>query len=723
MRQIMSSPIAQTEIDQALGGGKRSLRTLPKSCLLGPTGARLWADFLWPQPGFAGAIDFIHKLNIPSLFTVECDAVTSYEPSKIDWFPSHLSMQHTNGTVGLKEMKYITWEDCAVSFQTWTNTGDKDIVLRLVAEPLLFQGKPQHAGLVGHYKVPRYEFTLQAALRTNRPELFTGLALKPGESAELITAVALGLLETEEPAVLEQRLEKVINPAMSGEELLTAQVKTYQGWFDHAPTFVSSEPLLDNTWLYRWFIMRHTLAEPKYGHLQHPLFYEGRSHKMSKTPLDPKGWEFSKMIPLTVPMHMLEARWYRDPVYSRGAMRSMKASQDEEGFYKCLFVNSTLHSYANFMGWAAYQDYLVHRDAEMLKEMLPSLKEQIRGESAKLGSPTDALLIEYTHNRTGKEYQPSYWYFHDFPKNCKDPTTFTPLKRVDRSVYHYLNCVGVARLCQMVGDPDAEGLKKQAEQIQQDILDKMWDKETQFFYDLHHLTDDKAWVKNVVGFYPYWAQLTDEGHTEGVLHALNEKEFRTPSPFPSVSADCPVYQSEGSWQGNFFKGRNGCVWDGPTWPYTNSIVLDAMALESKKNEHRWDSDFGLLFREYSLLHFRNRDVTDPYLVEHYSSQSGEPLSDEVDYNHSYYIDLTIKHIAGLNVEENQFVLDPIDIGLSYFRLDRIYAAGYELTITYNRGDGANTDIAVGYRLYVDGQLALESERLSRMVYYLNHPQL
>src|SRR3954447_8668570 len=88
--------------------------------------------------------------------------------------------------------------------------------------------------------------------------------------------------------------------------------------------------------------------------------------------------------------------------------------------------------------------------------MLPSLKNQIYGEGKKLGNEADKLLIEYIHNRTGKEYQPSYWYFHDFPKDCKDPNQFTPLKRVDRSVYHYLNCTGVAQLCKMLGDPDAE---------------------------------------------------------------------------------------------------------------------------------------------------------------------------------------------------------------------------------------------------------------------------
>lgn len=43
--------------------------------------------------------------------------------------------------------------------------------------------------------------------------------------------------------------------------------------------------------------------------------------------------------------------------------------------------------------------------------------------------------------KTGKEYQPSCWYFHDFPKDCMYPELITPLKRVYRSIYHYLNCI------------------------------------------------------------------------------------------------------------------------------------------------------------------------------------------------------------------------------------------------------------------------------------------
>ena len=56
-------------IDTYLQHKNRTLRTRPGKLLLGSTGARLFADYLDPAPGFIGRIDFIHKLNLPGIFT------------------------------------------------------------------------------------------------------------------------------------------------------------------------------------------------------------------------------------------------------------------------------------------------------------------------------------------------------------------------------------------------------------------------------------------------------------------------------------------------------------------------------------------------------------------------------------------------------------------------------------------------------------------------------
>ncbi|WP_036747021.1 MGH1-like glycoside hydrolase domain-containing protein [Paenibacillus sp. UNC451MF] len=702
--------------DEELRAGKKALRTLPGALLLGSTGARLWADYLDSKPGFSGRFDFIHKVNIPLLFTITNNLVNSYEPCRTEWFPSHLAMEYAGSRLSLSERKFITWNDCAVSCQTWTNLSGEDLVLKLETYNSSFSLRYGDS-LQGGFPIKHYSFDIAGAIVVSDPNLLEEVRLKPGESKELIVCAAFGIEGLDDRDMLNKRAAGYARSEKSADDIVETHRKEYQTWFDKAPTFESSDALLNRTWKYRWFLLRHNLSDPKYGHLAYPLFYEGRSHKKSKEPFGNGGWEFSKLINLSVPLHLMDARWYHDPTYCEGALQNMRAGVDEDGMFCCLTVDTIMHSFANFSCWAAYKLYLVHQNREVITELLPSLKQQISSWKRIHGNNNDQLMIEHKHTRTGKEYQPSYWYFHQYPKNPKDPSTYTHLKRVDRAVYHYLNTLGVAKLCELCGDSDAPLYIKLAEEIKQDIVGKMWDEATAYFYDLHYQTDELALVKNIVGIYPGWAEMIDDRFNGMIEHLFNDQEFHTSCPFPSVSADCPAYSKEGGWMGHFVKGRNGCVWDGPTWPYTNSIALDALAKESKRRNHEFDSQFAHYFREYSFLHFMQRDLNHPGLVEHYNSETGEPLSDEQEYNHSYYIDLLISHVAGLSVEQDRLILDPLDVGLDSFCLDRIKVAGWNLRITYRkpgaRAHSENIDIGEGYRLFINDQLKFCSNTLCR----------
>ncbi|WEX11270.1 hypothetical protein [Chelativorans sp. AA-79] len=671
-------------IDEMLRTGRRGLRTRPGTLLLGPTGARLWADFLEDKPGFCGAIDFIHKINMPLLFTVEHGMSHPPLPSRVEWRPSHLTVHSTLGRLELEERKFITWEDEAVSLQRWHNAGRTAATLRLQVDSEWVRHDRGRAR--GERRIEAHGFSLRVEIGTDRPELWTGLTVLPGETLEFAVVAALGAAESDDWNALSARV--AAHAAKPAAELLTGQTHAYQSWFDATPQFSSSNPVLDRIYAYRWFLMRHNLARPGLAPLDGTIFYEGRSHKMSKTPWDPAGWEFSKLIPLSSPMHLLEARWHHEAGLGADLFEILAQAQGEDGQLHSRTLTKLMHPYANFMGWAAYQYALVKGLGEPVGAALPMLKRQVLGEAEFLATGGDNLPIQQRHQLTGKEYQPSYWYFHQYPDDPFDPATYTPLKRVDRAIYQYLNARGVAALCRLAGDPEARRFEDLAGAIAGDVLAKQWDEETGFFYDLHHQTDEKAMVRNVVGFYPYWAQITGAEHLAGMLAALGPDHFDTPNPLPSVSQECPVFQSGGSWKGQFFKGRNGCMWDGPTWPYTNSVVIDAIGKVSRANGHAQDGLFAHFFCKYILLHFQQRDGQTPYLVEHYDSLSGEPISDEPDYNHSYLIDLIIRHVAGLDVhDDGAIVVEPLDIGLAHFSLEQVYVRGREISIHFSKDTG------------------------------------
>ena len=191
------------------------------------------------------------------------------------------------------------------------------------------------------------------------------------------------------------------------------------------------------------------------------------------------------------------------------------------------------------------------------------------------------------------------WYFRGYPDNAGDEDSYDWLKRVDLSVYLYQNARGIERLCAALDDPPKKEFADLADRLEQQVLFEMWDEGTGFFYDLHHKTGQKAMVKNVVGIYPLWAQITDQRHLRVIDAMLDSRQFSTGSGLASVSRQCPAYRPQGSWKGHFLKGRDGCMWAGPSWPYTTAIALEAIALQSRRFGHRYDEGFTRLLREYS----------------------------------------------------------------------------------------------------------------------------
>lgn len=627
------------------------------------------------------------------LFAISHTTPDEAAPASVVWQPSGLTVTQNWSGLQLRERKFITWNDCAVSLQSWRNDRDESVELRIDIDPewMTYEGSGAH----GEHELPgRAGLRIRSSIAASDSRLWTGLQLAPGERIDLAVAASVGLHSQDTFEELESRARRHIG--RHNDRTATDHIKSYTDWFAATPSFHSSNALLDQTWHYRWFLLRHNLANPGIGQLSGSVVYEGRSHKMSKEPWNPKGWEFSKLIPLSSPLQLLDARWYQDPALGAGILESAAATQGTDGQLYSRTVDETMHHYCNFLGWAAARFAQVH-GVQAAEAVLPVLKRQVRSERELRTPGSDGLPVQTEHQRTGKEYQPSYWYFHGFPDDPKDPATYTPLKRVDQAIYQHLNAAGVSLLCGLLADPDAGEFRAIATETAEAILSKQWDPETNFFYDLHHRTDEKALVRNVVGLYPWWAGITGAEHLDGFMAAFAADGFGSPWPLPSVSVDSPAFAPAGGWNGQFLKGRNGCMWNGPTWPYTNSIALDAVGRTSQANDHRFDELFADLLRKFCLLHFHQHDGHTPYLVEHYDSLTGEPISDEPDYLHSYLIDLIVRYVAGVHVADDQIVLDPIDIGLAHFQLSDLPAAGHRIGVSYRRS-GPDA----GLRLIVDG---------------------
>lgn len=757
------------DMEEALYYEKRCLRTREGALLFGPCGDRLTVDVLKPVPGFQGCIDFIHKMNVTELFTVEAEEAALPEDPEITWYPVKNTGVWENEEMRIRESKTITAQDVAFSLIQWENLSPNRQKIVLRSQPAGFvkgtrigaddeiwtksesrgntgnregagsaenvgngedsgtaesreAGKPEEnvcAGLYRESGVLRFGIRMGMAVFWSLPG--ESFVLEPGETAEFYVACAVGNLAGEEldssgrpkedmTELARRALSYVKEAKRDGKACWERLIAENESFYRDAPTFVCDDPRMNVCWKYRWYILKNSMCRPGMGRFRETVMYEGRDHRMTKEPLSPSGWEFSKLIPLSTPLQVTDLKWHPDYGLTREIIRSAFAAQDEDGLILSAYVEGEQKSYANYMIHAIWLYYLVSGDRALLEELRPAMERYLAGHEKVYGNPADGLLTEYTHSLTGKEYQPSYWYFKGYlelgryPDNPKDRQYFTPLKRVDRSVYHYLNLNAYASILGVLKGKEQKCYTEKAEKVKSDILEKMWDPATGFFYDLHYETDEKAMVRNIVGIYPFWAGITGAEHRAGIWPLTDTEAFHTGSGFSSVSKDCPVFSPAGGWKGNYFKGRDGCVWCGPSWPYTTGIALEALGMESLADDHRLDEYFDEVLREYTLQHFRDGDRHRPYLVEHYNPVTGERLSDEADYNHSFWLDIVIRFVAGVNVEENGVRIAPLSTHLKRWSLKGLKVRGHELSLSYWKSDRPGKALQV----FVDGILYTET---------------
>ncbi len=688
----------RTQVKQLLAIRNRSLRKHPGKLLLGPTGARLWADYLDSAPGFLGRTDFIHKLNLPLLFTLKAgERDPLLMPADAVWYPDELRLTYECSAFSFNERKLITWQDEAISLQCWVNRSKEPLTLQYIL--------PVGAKEDEIYTFPTDLHGLKVIMLSRTDPRFVNGAytLRPGETLRFLAVAALGLAGEEE--ALWQKTSAALT-APDPEMLFNEKCAEYLRWFDAVPEFECSDPYIARCWWYRAFILRSSLAKPDLGYLKHTLFYEGRAHAMAKKEYAPSGWEFSRLIPLSTPLTMTDMRWIRQPEIAKEAFRALTDTFNSDGAFSVSAVDVNGREYCQYASWALYNFYLLWGDKAFIEEVLEDFKRDVRSVFTRHKGKNDSLQICYTHALTGKEYQPGYWFFTDqcFPAKVRGTQEgYSPLKRVDSSIYTYLNCLGLKHLCGEIGDADAEEFAQKAKEIRGDVLSKMWDEPSGCFYDLHYQTDRKAYVKHIVSVYPLWAGITDEKHLKLFDYLLSPSYFARGSGFASVAADCSVYSPSGGWKGDYFKGRDGCMWNGPSWPYTTGIALDALARQSKLHDHAFDAPFARYFREYTLEHFRFSDLNQPCLVEHYHAETGEALSDEADYNHSFYMDLIVRHLCGIEPDGNGLKFQPINMELDFFCIRGVQVKGHDVDVYYQKETGHYPDLTTGYTLLIDGK--------------------
>ncbi len=82
------------------------------------------------------------------------------------------------------------------------------------------------------------------------------------------------------------------------------------------------------------------------------------------------------------------------------------------------------------------------------------------------------------------------------------------------------------------------------------------------------------------------------------------------------------------------------------------------------------------------------DVERPNIAERYDTHIGSPFMENLEYNHSSWIDLVIQHAAGITAQESDnLMIGPVDMGWKSLSLKSIRFRNHDIDIEFIREKG------------------------------------
>ena len=230
-------------------------------------------------------------------------------------------------------------------------------------------------------------------------------------------------------------------------------------------------------------------------------------------------------------------------------------------------------------------------------------------------------------------------------------------------------------------------------------------------------------VRELHGYTPWYTNLPDPGYEGAWTQLTDPKGFHAPFGPTTAEQRHPRFRVD-------YKG-SACQWNGPSWPFSTTITLTALAnlLNNYDQELVSKADYfetlGIYTRSHSLQ--REDGTVVPWIDENLNPFTGdwiartlkigkEPRERGKDYNHSAYCDLVISGLVGLRPQlDDTLVVNPLlpDGTWDHFCLDNVVYHGHVVAILWDK-DGTRYGKGRGLRVYADGELVAQSDTLTKV---------
>lgn len=476
----------------------------------------------------------------------------------------------------------------------------------------------------------------------------------------------------------ENRATRNLRQVLRDKNPLRRNREEWAEFFDRGvPRFRCSDRKLEELYAFRWYLLRFSTAGG-FGYLTHPVVLEGRQ-------------AYQTYCCYSAPFMAYDLNWARDSQTGFGHIATMADAAYEDGrfpWYTSPRTNRVMVHHESRTGLsllpdAAWKHYLVHRDRRQLHQLYPAMKKNMLWWIRDRDSNGDGIFQIAHQYETGMD---------DLHRWGSKSLTWR-YDAVDATSYAVKNLKAVANMARVLGQTrDAEYFDAHALKASRALASLLWSETTKSWRDRHPETGQLADVLSITTLYPFFAGAARKEHLPVLReHLLNAEEFCLPFPVPALARNQRDFNPEGFWQG-------------PSWPAATTHVLEGFAMAAKELDRTLLPEAGELFRRAAYVHLQPR--ADFY--ERYNPLTGKPLSKFRDYMHSWWIDLFVRHVAGLMIQDDgPLVIDALPIGLEYFSLEGVPFRGKKIDIIwYESKQPSKVGEAAGLSLRVNGRILL-----------------
>jgi hypothetical protein len=490
------------------------------------------------------------------------------------------------------------------------------------------------------------------------------VTVPPGQTRSALFACAFDPVASQASA----NLQAVLHQA----DPLAQNRQDWKNFYSNqVPSFTSSDSGLDELYAFRWFLLLFSRAGGDLGYFHYPVDMEGRQ-------------AFQTYCCFSAPFMAFDLNWQDNANLGFGQIANLPWVAYPDGrfpWYTTPETNRVPVQHASrtgqsLMPWAAWKFYQIQGRKDMMAQLYPGMKKNMDWWIRDRDPDHSGLFRIDDQLETGMD---------DLHRRWKGPKP-AAYQAIDATCYAILNLKAVANMARLLGKTqDASYYAAYAAKATHALNTVLWDPKLDRYRDRNPNDGELSDYNSITIFYPMFADvMTKANLVEIKRYLMNPHEYLTKYPVPALSQSDPEFDPVHRY------------WAGPTWPATNSHVLEGFADTAKRLDRTDLPEVATLFHRIVALQLRPR--ADFY--EHYNSLTGEPESTFRDYMHSWWIDTIIRQATGLTPQDDGgLVIDPLPLGLKYYALRGAPYRGHRIDVFWN-----TPGIGKGLTIRVDGKV-------------------